>query len=336
MPLVSVLALCYNHQAFLEDALQSLASLPDEVEVWIADDASSDGSADILRRWQRRFPGWNFVFHSENRGNCATFNELLTRAGGDWILDFATDDVLLADQLLPWAEKAASFPGAGFCYADAWLFSRLKGPFRKFSSLRKGRPFPEGMILQEVFSPGLICPPAVLFSRSALLETGGYNEALSYEDMDCWLRLSRRFPVCRFEQEVILYRQHADSMSARIYRGRNTRHLQSSLEILRQVLEWKEFQPLPASLAVFIRYHLRLCFFLQLPGEASLFYDLLNKNGQAGRLDRLLSRLSSQLPGLPDLFCLLHQGRQLLQETWQTGSRNGVEGGRARQVTGVT
>jgi glycosyltransferase involved in cell wall biosynthesis len=312
MPRLSVLALCFNHSAYLEEALQSLSGLPPEIEVLVADDASTDHSSEILRRWQKRCPQWRFIFHVENKGNCATFNELLGMASGDWILDFATDDVLIPGQLLPWAETAAAFPGAGFCYADARIFSRQTGTFHRFSQTRKGKPFPEGQILQEVFSPGLICPPAVLFSRKALLETGGYNEGLSYEDLDIWLRLARKYPVCRYNAEVINYRQHAESMSARIYLGRNQRHLQSTLEILTAVLTWPEFQPLPDSLEAFIRYQLRLCFFLQLPEEAFSFYALLERNRRAGFSDRLLWRLSGKLPGIQEIYGLIHQGRRLL------------------------
>jgi glycosyltransferase involved in cell wall biosynthesis len=303
---VSVLALCYNHEAFLEEALTSLASLPSEVEVLVADDASSDRSPEILRRWQMKKPEWQFIFHEENRGNCATFNALLTMAKGDWVLDFATDDVLLPVQLLPWAKRADSVPGCGFCYADAFVFSRRGSPLRRFCAGRAVQSFPEGRILQDLFSPGLICPPAVLFSRRALLEIGGYNENLSYEDMDCWLRLARKYPVCRFPDAVIRYRQHPDSMSALVYRGRNRRHLQSTLTILREILDWPEFQPLPQQLRAFIRYHLRLCFFLQLPEEAGAFYQLL----QSPELrDQWLSKLAGHCPGITEFYSLFRQAR---------------------------
>lgn len=303
---VSVLALCYNHEAFLEEALASLALLPSEVEVLVADDASSDHSQEILRRWQEMKPEWKFIFHKENRGNCATFNELLAMAKGDWVLDFATDDVLLPVQLLCWADCADSMPGCGFCYADAFVFSRRGSPLRRFSAGRAVQSFPEGHILHDLFSPGLICPPAVLFSRRALSEIGGYNENLSYEDMDCWLRLARKYPVCRFPEAVIRYRQHPDSMSALVYRGRNRRHLQSTLAILRGVLDWPEFQPVPPQLRAFIRYHLRLCFFLQLPEEAGAFYRLLESPGLR---DQLMRKLAGHCPGITEFYGLFRQAR---------------------------
>jgi glycosyltransferase involved in cell wall biosynthesis len=310
---VSVLALCYNHEAFLEEALTSLEALPAEVEILIADDASQDASPRLLRQWQQKKPDWQFVFNKKNKGNCATFNTLLARAKGDLILDFATDDVLIPEQLLRWADKAASHPECGFCYADAFIFKRRNAPMPLFSTGWKYPVFPEGRILHQLFTPGLICPPAVLFSRNAMLEIGGYNEALSYEDMDCWLRLARRYPVCRYPEPVIQYRQHPASMSALVYLGRNQRHLQSTLEILREILTWQELQPAPASLIAFIRYHLRLCFFLQLPVEASGFYGILKKQNGSKPLDYILNLFSGQLPWISALYFMFRKARSFIR-----------------------
>lgn len=307
---ISIIALCYNHAAFLEEALHSLTGLPETVEVLIADDASRDGSVEILRRWQQLRPDWYFLFHEENCGNCRTFNELLGKASGQWILDFATDDLLLTDRLHPWAEYASSHAGCGFCYADALIFHRKGGPVQPFSRGNKPGRFPEGRILHDLFSPGLICPPAVLFSKKVLLEIGGYNEELSYEDMDCWLRIARHHPVCRYPESVILYRQHPGSMSAKIYQGRNQRHLKSTLQILGNILPWPEFQDAPPQLISFIRYHLRLCFFLQLPAEARQFHQLLDNAGEAGTTDRLLSIFSGHCPGISEIYLLFREGRQ--------------------------
>ena len=134
---------------------------------------------------------------------------------------------------------------------------------------------------------------------------------LSYEDMDCWLRLARKYPVCRFPEAVIRYRQHPASMSALVYQGRNRRHLQSTLAILRGVLDWPEFQPLPPQPTAFIRYHLRLCFFLQLAEEALEFYLLLESPGP---VDRLMKKLSGRCPGITELYVLFRHARQELKE----------------------
>jgi len=305
MAKLSILALCYNHAAFLDEALASLQALPAGTEVLIADDASTDSSPEILRRWKEKRPDWTFILHEQNQGNCKTFNKLLSIASGEWIVDFATDDVLESSQVFNWITFAEMHPEAGFCYADAWIFSGSPESKRKFSDKLPAGDFPQGRILTRLFGKEFICPPAVLFSRKALLQIAGYDENLSYEDLDVWLRIAREFPVVRYPEPVIHYRQHPDSMSARLYQGRNRLHLLSTLQILNKVKTWPEFQPPPEVLIAFVRYHLRLCFFLQFKPEAAGFYELIHQSASASWMDTLFYDLSGKIPVMPKLYRLL-------------------------------
>ena len=309
MAKLSILALCYNHADFLDEALSSLQALPAETEVLIADDASTDSSPEILRRWEEKRPEWTFIFHEENQGNCITFNKLLSIASGEWILDFATDDVLESSQVFNWIAFAEKHPDAGFCYADAWMISGSPEINRKFSDKLPADDFPQGRILTRLLGKAFICPPAVLFSRKALVQVRGYDENLSYEDLDVWLRIAREFPIVRYPEPVIYYRQHPDSMSARLYQGRNRRHLHSTLQILKKVKNWPEFQPPPEVLIAFIRYHLRLCFFLQFKPEAAGFYELLQKSNSARWTDGMLFHLTGQISLIPQIYRRLRAGR---------------------------
>jgi GT2 family glycosyltransferase len=313
MKTISILALCYNHAEFLNDALQSLNQLPKHVQILILDDASTDQSPEILKNWQNIRLDWTFIFHAENKGNCKSFNELLKLASGDWILDFATDDVVNPEMLMSMVEKAAACPDAGFCYADARIFRQKHGPFLHFSKLNRREASPEGRILPKFFPPGFICPPAVLFSRKALQIVGGYNESLSYEDLDVWLRLARKFPVYWFPETIVNYRKHDSSMSAGIFRQRSGAHLQSTREILSMILEWQEFQPPDPGLVRFIRYHVKLSFFLQLPEICEAFYRILKEQGQTKNLDEIFRFWAGKLPGITELYLIFVDARNKLR-----------------------
>lgn len=58
-PLVSVLVNTYMHEEFVEDCLNGILGqeVAFAVEVIVLDDASTDGTQDILREYDRRFPG---------------------------------------------------------------------------------------------------------------------------------------------------------------------------------------------------------------------------------------------------------------------------------------
>jgi glycosyltransferase involved in cell wall biosynthesis len=76
---VSVIVLTYNHEAYISRALESiLAQRADfDVEILVSDDASTDGTLDILEDYERRHPGELRVLRSAE--NLCT-NEVLARA----------------------------------------------------------------------------------------------------------------------------------------------------------------------------------------------------------------------------------------------------------------
>ena len=55
---VTVICLAYNHEAWIRDALDGFVSqeAPFGIEVLVHDDASTDGTADIIRDYAARYP----------------------------------------------------------------------------------------------------------------------------------------------------------------------------------------------------------------------------------------------------------------------------------------
>jgi len=302
-PTVSILALCFNHEKYLDEALQSIENCAcPHLDVWIADDASWDSSPEILSRWQKKRPDWHFIFQEKNLGNCRTFNNLLRQCSGDWVLDFATDDLLEKEALQSWVEKAGSVSGIGFCYADGIILHQESGKRTRFSDTIRRTVFPEGKILPELLNQPFICPPAVLFRKDVLLHLGGYDENLHYEDWDAWLRISQQYPVAFYPEPVITYRRHPESLSSSLLLKRNRKILQSTAQILARIQSWPEFSSRPEILAGFTRYHLRLSFGLQLPEEARLFHRILKRTGSLRTSDTVLFQLSGSLPFLYPVY----------------------------------
>lgn len=96
-PLASVIVPVYNTEAYLEACLDSLrAQSCEEIEVLMIDDGSTDGSADILRRYAEEDARFRF-FQQENRGVSAARNLGLAHARGKYILFVDSDDRVAAD-----------------------------------------------------------------------------------------------------------------------------------------------------------------------------------------------------------------------------------------------
>ncbi|MBR5627561.1 MAG: glycosyltransferase [Thermoguttaceae bacterium] len=67
---VSVLCLTYNHEKYIRDALEGFVSQKTNFpfEVLVHDDASTDGTADIIREYERRYPEIiRGIYQTENK-----------------------------------------------------------------------------------------------------------------------------------------------------------------------------------------------------------------------------------------------------------------------------
>lgn len=89
---VSVTIVTYNSGQFIKRCLESaLAQKYARKEIVVIDNASTDGTADILEQFEDRC---TIVYNQENVGFAAAQNQAIGVAGGDWILTL-NPDVLL-------------------------------------------------------------------------------------------------------------------------------------------------------------------------------------------------------------------------------------------------
>ena len=82
---VSILMPAFNEAAHLEQVVDLVMSMPQDKEVILVDDGSSDGTADIMRRLALR-PGITALFHESNQGKGAGVQTALGAASGDVVI----------------------------------------------------------------------------------------------------------------------------------------------------------------------------------------------------------------------------------------------------------
>ena len=99
--LVSICMLCYNHEKYLLESIESVLSQNySNIEVIILDDGSNDNSTAILEKFQNN-PKIQII-KQKNTGNIAkNLNTLISKASGEYILIISCDDKLVEDSLLP-------------------------------------------------------------------------------------------------------------------------------------------------------------------------------------------------------------------------------------------
>lgn len=103
--LVSILIPCFNAKAFIAECIESaLAQTWPHKEVIVVDDGSTDGSLEVIRKFDR-----SIVWETgPNRGGNAARNRLLDLAKGEWLQYLDADDYLRPGKVAGQAEFAST------------------------------------------------------------------------------------------------------------------------------------------------------------------------------------------------------------------------------------
>ncbi|WP_165903626.1 glycosyltransferase family 2 protein [Hymenobacter gummosus] len=292
------MALCHNHARFLAEALDSVAAQTyPHLEVWLVDDASTDGSQQLLQAYAARYPHWHLLLLPAGVGNCRAFNQALRRSRGEYLIDFATDDVLLPERVARQvAFMQAQGPRCGIAYHDCELIDEqgrhVRFHFRRDAAGRPVHPRPaSGPVFAEVLRRYFISTPTMMVRRAVFEELQGYDETLAYEDFDLWVRAARHWDF-GFQDEVLTRKRlRPRSMSTKAYRPGDP-YVASTIRVCQKALALCRDAAERAALAVRLRWELRQALRFGGGPEAWQLYALLRQTGQQQPLDYALGLLA--------------------------------------------
>lgn len=114
---VSVTIVTYNSGRFIKRCLESvLAQRYRNKEVIVVDNASTDGTTDILEQFDDRC---QIIFNQENVGFAAAQNQAIGLASGDWVLTLNPDMLLLPNFIEALVDAARIDPKSEPCAASS-------------------------------------------------------------------------------------------------------------------------------------------------------------------------------------------------------------------------
>jgi len=108
--MISVVIVNWNTKTFLEKCLESLAEDRDRIEVIVVDNASKDGSAQMV---SDRFPWVRLLAEGANHGYAKGNNLGFRASTGDFILTLNSDTVVPTGVIAETAARIASDPKVG-------------------------------------------------------------------------------------------------------------------------------------------------------------------------------------------------------------------------------
>ncbi|KFD38467.1 glycosyltransferase family 2 protein [Schleiferia thermophila] len=125
-PVVSVIVPNYNHATYLSERLNSIASQTyDHMEIILLDDASTDGSVKILKRWAADKPHVRLFVNEKNSGTpFAQWNKGIALATGKYVWIAESDDVAAPEMLATLVDLLEQQPEACLAFCQSVLIDK--------------------------------------------------------------------------------------------------------------------------------------------------------------------------------------------------------------------
>lgn len=209
-PLVSIIVVCYNHEKFIVECIESIMHQSyTNIEVLVYDNGSTDNSASILKGLQKKYK--YKLYLQENIGVPRVLNQALEESKGKYISPMSTDDYWPLNKI----EIAVNFlencdPKIAVCGGNALRVDKNSNIFRKqtFTNYHE-------LNFKDVFLDGKNIPALTsLIKREVINYIGGYDENIIGEDGPMWLMITYKgYRIAKLNQLMGYHRRHGDNLT---------------------------------------------------------------------------------------------------------------------------
>jgi len=204
-PLVSIVTPTYNMGRFLAETMDSVLSQDyPHIEYIVMDGGSTDNTLEILRDYERRYPG-RFTWVSEkDAGQSDAINKGFQRCKGPIFTFLNADDTYLSGAVRAAVVAFLAHPEAAVVYGDAWYTDEHNNIIRKYPV--------DPFSYERLGSLCHICQPASFLRADAYREAGMLDVDLHLTlDYELWLKISARHPFFKISQPLAYSRMWADN-----------------------------------------------------------------------------------------------------------------------------
>jgi glycosyltransferase involved in cell wall biosynthesis len=210
----SIVIACYKQQEFVRESVQSaLSQAHESKEVIVVDDASPDGTAEVLRSFGDSIV---LAISDKNRGACAARNLGASLAKGKYIVFLDGDDALM-----PWALETYSalinarhpaiiLSRASVCYKSI--------PQAGIQSAPRAVRFVEYSHFLAKDRPWVYNTSALVVERAAFGVTDGWTPEIFYQDIQDLLNKMgvAGKAILLVEPETVWYRMHTTNATFKV------------------------------------------------------------------------------------------------------------------------
>ncbi len=249
MAKVTVLLTSYNHAAFLRQSIESILEQSyRDYELFIVDDGSVDGSADIIRSYHDE--RIHVVIHEKNMCGPHWIRDLKSHMAGEYLAVAHCDDMWLPGKLKKQVEYLDAHPECGACFTDVQVIDENGRPyteedgfyFNLFSQKNRSR----FEWLRRFFYEGnCLCHPSILIRMTCYdaYRMTDTESLFSIPDYYQWVRLALHTDLYVYPEKLACFRvrKQAGNTSGDKPDG----HIRSSFEMFKLLSCYLELRDRP-------------------------------------------------------------------------------------------
>lgn len=212
-PKVSVMVVTYNHKSFIQKTLDGiLADNYQNFEIIISDDASLDGTQDILKIYEKQYPEKiKLILNEKNLGITKNCNKAFFACTGDYIILFAGDDVFIPGKIAAQVKAFQNNPKAVLCYHPVEIFDSDTG---KTLYLTHQNPNEDTRSVNDIIIKGGIASPCSIMIKRAACPLSGYDIRLpTVSDWLFWIEVALQGEIIKVNEIYAKYRKHPQGVS---------------------------------------------------------------------------------------------------------------------------
>ena len=194
LPRVSIVTPSYNQARFLEQTIQSVLGQDyPNLEYFVMDGGSTDGSLEIIQRYAPRLAGW---VCEKDRGQTDALNKGFARATGQILAWLNSDDTYEPGAVSAAVAALTSRPDAAAIYGEANFIDENGRVIGRFPAAQTDLP--------RLRRGYVHVPQQATFFRGDLWRAIGPLDPSFYfaMDYDLWVRLAKRGPLIYLPGQV--------------------------------------------------------------------------------------------------------------------------------------
>ncbi len=207
-PRISAILVTYNRANALHQSIPSLLNQTcDDFELLVADDASTDNTAEVCRSYAAADKRIRYIGRSANQGMPGNLNLALNEAAGPYIAVLHDDDIYSPVMLEKWRDVLDEHPQVGFVF-NAYRALDEIGQERCIYREELPLCFPGTLLLEShFFKRWRFTSPvwgSAMIRKAALDGLGNFQECFGFwSDVEMWLRLSEKYHVGYVDEPLI-------------------------------------------------------------------------------------------------------------------------------------